>query len=152
MIYFKEFLYAFCASIAFSVVFGLKKERIFLAAFGGGMGWLFFSLFKIITDNEIARCFLATLIIASYAEIMARKVKSPVSIFLVISLMPLVPGGGIYQTMYYLILGNISAAIKVGLNTLGMAGALAIGIVIVSSIVRIFSIKRQKNKAKKECT
>ena len=69
--------------------------------------------------------------------------------FLTIGILPLVPGGGIYYTMEYCVSGQTSQFIETGIHTFAIAGALAVGVLIVSSLVRLFHmmhiIKRFKN-------
>ena len=68
---------------------------------------------------------------------------------LTIGILPLVPGGGIYYTMEYCVSGQTSQFIETGIHTFAIAGALAVGVLIVSSLVRLFHmmhiIKRFKN-------
>jgi uncharacterized membrane protein YjjB (DUF3815 family) len=84
--------------------------------------------------------FVATIAISIYSEIMARVHKAPVTGYLLVSLLPLVPGGGIYYTMEYCIIGNTEMFLETGIHTLGIAGALALGILLVSSFVRLWHI------------
>ena len=66
--------------------------------------------------------------------------------YLLVALFPLVPGGGIYYTMEYCIAGNTQMFLETGLHTLGIAGALALGILLVSSLNRLFGMpRRNKN-------
>ena len=53
--------------------------------------------------------------------------------------MPLVPRGGAYYTMEYLVAGDTALAIETGLHTLFVAGAIAMGIVLVASVARMSS-------------
>ena len=53
--------------------------------------------------------------------------KAPVTGFLTIGILPLVPGGGIYYTMEYCVSGQTSQFIETGIHTFAIAGALAVG-------------------------
>ena len=86
--------------------------------------------------------FFGTLLAASYAEAMARIRKYPAISYLVISIFPLLPGAGIYYTTNYLLQENISKFADKCSETIGIAGALAVGILIVSTTVRLIHIKR----------
>ena len=57
--------------------------------------------------------------------------KTPVTIFLLAGIFPLVPGAGIYYTAYYFIQGNNALALANGISTFKIAVALAIGIALV---------------------
>lgn len=138
-----EVFWSFCACLAFGVIFRLRGGKLFYAALGAALGWLVFRLANQLPGSDIPDYFLSTVIISIYSEVMARVFRAPVSIFLAIALIPLVPGGGIYDTMEQCLFGNASEAAHLGLHTVGIAGALAIGIVMVSSTVRILTHKRR---------
>ena len=60
---------------------------------------------------------------------------------------PLVPGGGIYSTMEHALNGESSLFLSTGAHTLGVAGALAVGILMVSSLVRMYSALRRRRRS-----
>ena len=132
-------LYALVACTGFWIVSNIPKKAIFPAAFGGALGWCAYLLCGG-AHSDIFQYFAAALVISVYSEIMARVHKSPVTLYLICSLLPLVPGGGIYYTMEYCINGNTDAFLQTGLHTMAIAGVLALGILLVSSIVRLWNI------------
>lgn len=153
MTYFLPCLYALGASFAFAVVFNIKKNKLLFSALGGFVGQLTFALFQLIISNDVVLYLFATIAISLYAEIMARLTSSPTTIYLAVALIPLVPGGGMYYTMLYFINGEIDPAISTGVHTLLISGALAMGIILVSSSVtltRKVMLKRQHLKEKRE--
>ncbi len=77
--------------------------------------------------------------VEAYAETAARVRKCPVTGYLLVALFPLVPGGGIYYTMEYCIQGETQRFLESLLHTFGVAGALAVGAVLVSSTVRLLT-------------
>ena len=81
--------------------------------------------------------FFATLVAAPHAETMARIRKYPVTSYLVVSTFPLLPGAGIYYTMSLGLAGDFHAALAKGLETAGIAGCLAVGILLVSTLFRL---------------
>lgn len=130
-------LYAFGGAFAFALVFNIPKNKLLFSAIGGLLGQLTYVLFQLIISSDVALYFLATITISFYAEIMARVTKTPTTLYLAVALIPLVPGGGVYYTMLYLLGGSIDLGITTGLHTLGISGALAMGIVLVSSSVNL---------------
>lgn len=72
-----------------------------------------------------------------YAEVMARVRKYPAISYLVVSLFPLIPGAGIYYTMYYAVHGNMERFAAEGTRTGAIAGVMAVGVLLVSTIVRL---------------
>ena len=130
-------IYVFIGCFAFCFVSNLRGKMMILAPLGGSMGWLVYLLCGNL-NNPIFQSFVATLIISLYSEVIARNQKVPVTACLLISILPLVPGGGLYYTMEYCIRGNIPMFIEKAGYTFGTAGALALGILIVSSAVRLW--------------
>ena len=75
--------------------------------------------------------------IAAFAEIMARVRKYPAISYLIISVLPLIPGSSIYYTALGAMQGDMDRFIYYGTETLGTAGAMAVGILLVSTVMRI---------------
>ena len=132
-------LFAFVGSGCFAIVFNIYGSGIFICAFGGALSWLTYLLSAPLLHSDIAQTFLAAIVISVYAERMARIRKCPVTGYLLVAIFPLVPGGGIYFTMEHAINGEIDAFLDSFLHTLGLAGVLAVGVLLVSSFVRMWS-------------
>ena len=84
--------------------------------------------------------------ISAYAELMARVRRCPVTSYLLISFLPLVPGSGVYYTMEYSLHGDTEQFLETGLHTLGIAVCLALGVLLVSSAVRIAATLYHRRK------
>ncbi|MEG0764588.1 MAG: threonine/serine exporter family protein, partial [Pseudoflavonifractor sp.] len=97
-----------------------------------------------LTSSDLLQSFVAAIFIAAYSEIMARIRKCPVTGYLLVAFFPLVPGGGIYYAMEYAIAGETELFLSTGSHTLGLAGALAVGVLLVSSLVRMINTVRAR--------
>ena len=62
--------------------------------------------------------------------------RCPVTGYQLVALLPLVPGGGIYYAMGYCLEGDTEQFLSALLGTLGMAAALAVGVILASSLFR----------------
>lgn len=136
-------VYAFVACIGFSFVFNIHGVGMFICACGGGLGWLCYLLSAPLVHSEIVQSFLSAMVISIWSEVMARLRKCPVTSYLVVALFPLVPGGGIYYSMQYAMNGQVDEFINRLMHTLGLAGALAVGVLVVASVVRLFTARRR---------
>ena len=136
MRFFWPCLYGLLACIAYAVRVNLHGRKLFLASLGGALGWFTYLMFGF-TGYELVQYFMSAVAISIYAEIMARVNKAPVTGFLLVSMLPMVPGGGIYHTMESAVAGNVDQFIRRGLYTFAIAGALAIGVLVVSSIMHL---------------
>lgn len=136
------------ASLGFGIIFNIKGRKLLFASIGGGISWAFYLIFKNINYSDVLAFFLSAIIFSIYSEIFARILKTPVTTLIICALIPLVPGTGMYNTMYETITGDIYNASLTGINTLASAGSLALGVIFVSSITRqIVKIKKAyKNK------
>ncbi len=139
-------LYAFLACMAFAVLFNVRGPGVVICGIGGAVGWLVYLLTAPALGSPISQSFCAALAISAYAEGMSRIRKCPVTGYLLLAFFPLVPGGGIYYTMKYCMDGQTDLFVSKGLETLGIAGALALGVLLVSSTVRLVTAYRRHRK------
>ena len=139
-------LYAFIASTAFAVLFNIHGTGILICGAGGAVGWLVYLLSAPAFQSPILQSFFAALAISAYSELMSRVRKCPVTGYLLVAFFPLVPGGGIYYTMKYCMDGQTDLFMSKGLETLGIAGALAVGVLLVSSAVRLVTNFRRRQR------
>ena len=131
-----EVLSAFVAAFAFGIVFNIKGENLIFAAICGALGWFVYKLALSFGYSDITSLFLASLALSIYSEIFARILKTPVTTFVIAALIPLVPGGGMYYTMVEAITGDIMKSLEIGIKTIAQAGALALGIILVSTVTK----------------
>ncbi|HHP50635.1 MAG TPA: threonine/serine exporter [Moorella mulderi] len=132
-----QFLSALTATAGFSILFNIPPRAIGAAAFSGALGWTGYLLIREIHGSPIMATFVGALIIGMMGEVFARTLKNPTTVFVIPAMLPLVPGGSAYRTMLALMQGRESEAIFLGLQTIGMAIALAVGLVMVASFARL---------------
>lgn len=125
-------LCSFVACVGFTLVFNIHGIGKLICGVGGALGWLVYLL----GGSTITAAFLASAVIGLYSEIMARLRRCPVTGYLLVALLPLVPGGGIYYAMSYCVKGDIQMFLATLLHTFGMAAALAVGAMMTASIFR----------------
>lgn len=125
-------LYAGAACVAFTFVFNIHGWGKLICGAGGALGWLVYLL----CGQSIPAAFLAAVSISLFSEVMARVRRCPVTGYLLVALLPLVPGGGIYYAMGYCLEGDTEQFLSALLGTLGMAAALAVGVILASSLFR----------------
>lgn len=134
----------FIACIGFGLLFNIHGFGMTLCALGGVLSWTIYLLAMELGGNDIAAYFWASLAAAAYAEIMARVRKYPAISYLVVSIFPLIPGAGVYYTMNHAIQGRMDAFASQGMHTAAIAGVIAVGILVVSTIFRMQAQWKQK--------
>ena len=138
-------LCAFAGCIGFTLVFNIHGPGKLIAGCGGALGWLVYLL----AGKTILAGFFAAMAISLFSEVMARIRRCPVTGYQLVALLPLVPGGGIYYAMEHAINGETDLFLDVLFHTLGLAGSLAVGVLLVSSTVRLINsyvYRRRKMK------
>jgi len=127
---------AFFATAAFSILFYLPKKYIIHAGMTGSFCWFIYLFVSEMTNDKILANFVATLIVAITAHILARIYKTPVTMFLIPGIIPLVPGAGMYQIVISFLDDTVGETAYYLSETLQMAGAIALGIFIVDTFFR----------------
>lgn len=138
---------SFVGCIGFSILFNIHGPGVLLCALGGFLAWGAYCITFSIFQNEIMSNFIAAVVASIYAELMARIRKFPAISYLVVSIFPLLPGAGIYYTTNHLVQGNMASFTDSSMSTVAIAGALAVGILIVSTTVRFWGVRKQNRKA-----
>ncbi len=125
---------AFLGSLGFAMLFHVKKERLLLASLGGLLAWGIYLLMGRVSDQEVVRYFVASVILTVYAETLARLVKCPATLFIVTASIPLIPGGSLYRTMQYFMMNDLGAFSLQALTTVLLAVAIAVGMLLPTAI------------------
>lgn len=140
-----QFFIAGVGTLSFAVLFASPKRTLPYCGLVGAMGWFIYELAGIFGLESFAASLLAVIPLTLLARIFAIVLKTPVTIFLLAGIFPLVPGAGIYYTAYYFIQGNNALALANGISTFKVAVALAIGIALVLGL----PLPRFKTRPKK---
>ncbi len=142
-------LYTLIATLCFGVLANIRGKNLIFASIGGGLSWFFYLInSSYLHISNIFSFFIAAVIAATYCEIMARVLKTPVTTFIICAIIPLVPGSGMYNTMFESVQGNINRSLALGLQTLYIAGTIAVGVFFVSSTAKILVLFNKKNISK----
>ena len=129
----------FIGCIGFSIYYNIHGPGILVCTIGGVLTWSAYLLAQNLGMGIIYANLLGGIVASVYAEAMARIRHFPAISYLVVSLFPLLPGAGIYYTMAYAVENEMTRFAAKGYQTAAIAAALALGIVLVSTIFRIWS-------------
>ena len=127
---------SFFGSLGFAMLFHIHGIRKWQGALGGMLTWGVYLLTGPFTKSVFWGYTIAAAFATCYGEWMARREKTPATLFLVPAVIMMIPGGSLYRTMYYAMQGDYAEFAATGLDTLSMAAAISIGILIASSLIR----------------
>lgn len=119
---------AFFGTIAFSILFRAPKRHFITCGLIGTVVWLCYLGVNFLSGTDTVSIFLGALTAILLSRISAILHRTPVTIFLVAGIFPLVPGAGIYYTVYSAITENYNLAISYFLSAFKNAFAIAIAI------------------------
>ncbi len=140
------------ATLGFSILFYVHPRRLVVATLGGVLTCGVYLLVGYFVEGELLPNFLAALFGAAYSEVCARITRVPVPVYMIPCVIPLVPGSGLYATMFALVSGSYREAASAGLTTLQIALGIAGGI-IAASVIGLFIRPPRHRKAREngEC-
>ena len=128
--------FAACATSGFSVLFGLHSIDVFLASGGAAVGWAVFQSLPQSGSPAFAT-FLAAFAAGLYSEIAGWFRAKPATVYMIASIIPLVPGGGMYYMMLSTLEGNSAKSVEIGMATLMTAFSIALGLAVANAFGRI---------------
>ena len=99
--------------------------------------------------GEATSYLIAAAVSSAYAQIMARIRKFPAIAYLMAALVPLIPGAGLYYTMDFISRSQMNEAWAKGSATAAIAGAVAVGVLLVSTAFRMWGVYKKKRAAAK---
>ena len=125
--------------MGFAILFNIHGPGILLCTLGGILTWAVYALTMCLGGSELMGYFWGAVFASAYSEIMARIRKYPAISYLVVSIFPLIPGAGVYFTMNYAVRGEMGLFASKGMYTAAIAGLMAVGILLVSTSVRLYN-------------
>lgn len=137
---------AFFAVVGFSSIMEAPKKFRFWSGLAGAVCWFSYLVVLLLSNSKIFAAFLSSLTVALFAHIAARKLKAPMTVFLIPGILPLVPGASIYYSVYYVIQNNSMQYNYYLMETLQIAGAIALAVFLMDSVFRhIKNLKMQQS-------
>lgn len=118
----------------YSILFNIRRDKLPYASAGGSLAWIIYILASQTTTNAFITNMLAAAFATLYSEIFARIKKAPTTVFLIPSIMPMIPGGGLFYTMSAVINNNSELFEKYFITTIETALGISIGIIFMSLI------------------
>lgn len=120
----------------FSILFQIRGWQLYMVACGGAWNWLIYLLTYTYSGSRVTSFFVAALVTALTAEVLARFCKEPVITFVVPMVIPLVPGGDLYYTMLAFVKNDAEEMVTYGNLVFWEVCAMSMGMIIAACIVQ----------------
>ena len=118
---------SFVAVAGFAVLLETPRRYLLHAGIAGAIGGL----------DVVLSSFFSALAIALTSHTFARVFKAPVTIFLIAGILPTVPGAGMYRIVYYIIANDSAKSSYYLIQTLEIAGVIALAIFIMDTVFKV---------------
>lgn len=139
---------SFFSTITFVILFNAEPRHLVYCGLVGSATWfVYYFVIKYVPGIALSN-FLAAFTASIISLQMARKLKAPVTVFFTGGIFCMVPGAGIYQTMYYLLGRELSIGANRLLNTLEVAALIAIAIAVHTAFSTYWYKRRAQKKAR----
>jgi len=124
---------SFLAGAGFGMLQSAPQKAVLWGGVLGMMGYMAYWALMQLGVSEAPAMFLGMLLAAIGAQVFARKLKMISTVFVTISMMPMVPGLGLYRAMSALAQGDLMQGGSVGAHTMLLILMIAMGIGLASS-------------------
>ena len=138
------------ALLGIAVIFDVPPKKLLWAMLGSVISCVIMLIGDQIGLDPLITNMAATALPCVYCEIMARVLKTPTTVFMIPSLLPLVPGSRLYYTMFYLFSGEQALFMENMLAAVKICTGIALAIIVVTGAMRwIEAAKKQKLEREK---
>lgn len=140
-----QIIMAFLATLSVSCLFNSPKQELLFSGLAGMCSWLVYQLAITYGFSAVTGTFLASMAVTFICRKLVFIRRMPLTVYLIPGIIPLVPGAGIYNTMYGIIINEPIQAAATGIETMKLAGVIAIGIILILSLpARVFHSQQMK--------
>lgn len=124
-----QLITSFIATSAFGIIFNAPKYSLIKCGLVGMGGWFIYYILNEVFNDAVLGTVAAALFIGVISHVLAKRYKTPVIIFSVSGMIPLVPGGLAYDAMRNFVENNYYPALQLAAKAFMISGAIAFGLV-----------------------
>jgi len=147
----RDFIQIICAFITaggFMVFFNVRGVNVLLGAVLGAISWAVYLLFRGMFVTDVMQYFFGGAALSIGAEIFARLKKTPITVYIIAGIIPLVPGSTIYYAMKHFLLGEMPQFGEKMVYMIKIGGAIALGILMAHALFLVVWGVINKRKGK----
>jgi len=137
---------AFFATFFFSIMFNVNKKQLWVCGIVGACCWAMYLFATFNNFSVVTSSFFAALVVSILSHILAIYRKNPVTTYQISGVIPIVPGAGMYRSLLYLIQDELTLANEYLVETLQIAGAIAVAMLLIYSFSVLISKLKYQSK------
>lgn len=146
----EQLIVSFFAAVMFAVIFNAPVNVLWQSGTVGMIGWIVFVILSRIYDtNVVVATLIASVVVGIVSQILAKRFRTPIIIFNLAGIIPLVPGGLSYDTMRLFVVNEYDAAIATGATVAMISGAIALGLIfseIINQLIRNMNWRKYQSE------
>ena len=135
---------SFVGTLGFAIVMHAPKRAWFPASLIGGVAYALYWALQEFGIYEPTAIFVGALLGSLLGQYLARRMQMIASIFVLLSMIPLVPGLGLYRCMHFLAQEMYSAGVDAGVRAMVDIVMIALGIAVGSYVFRLIARPRKE--------
>lgn len=128
---------SFVATLGYALVYNIKGKNLIVATLGGAFSWAVYLVCQRYFASLVFPYLVSGIATALYSELAAYFFKAPATVYLIPGIIPLVPGLTIFRTMESCLFGDVSSFAQGLVKTIKIGGAIALGLIFMSSFMRL---------------
>ncbi|WP_188456638.1 threonine/serine exporter family protein [Virgibacillus oceani] len=147
MVILAQLVTSFIAAAGFGILFNAPRRSLIQCGLVGMLGWILYYVLVLQEMDVVPATVLAAMLVGGLSQICAKVYKTPVIIFIVSGIIPLVPGGSAYDAMRNFVENDYFTAVQLSAKVMLLAGGIAIGLMfseVVKQMIRKWSWKRTR--------
>ncbi|UQD51120.1 hypothetical protein C0971_03050 [Bacillus methanolicus] len=144
MVIIEQLVTSFIASAGFGIIFNAPKRSLVKCGLIGMSGWIIYFLIEANGFDPAAATLAASFFIAVISQVFAKIYKTPIIIFSVAGIIPLVPGGMAYDAMRNFVENDYNTAITLVAKATMISGSIAMGLMfseVINQLIRKLKLK-----------
>lgn len=147
MTIFYHFIYMLFPTCGFCVLFKVPLKKFPACILIGALSWTCYQSFLYCGTSTVLAAFAASCLVGLLSDIASRFLKEAATIFIIPGILCLVPGAGMYYTMLSLLRNDMTGVTENGVSTLMIAGAIAVGLLVMGSLIKIILMAKKSRPA-----
>lgn len=132
-----QIMMAFLGAIGFGGLYNIRGRKLVVVGVGGMIGWMVYLWAFHACQDKVFSLFVGTIAVGVLAEVLARLLRTPVTILLVPMLVPMIPGSDLFYATSHLVLEDMEQARTFLSLVVRESAAIAFGIILITCAVQI---------------
>lgn len=133
-----QLITSFISTGAFGIIFNAPKNSLIKCGLIGMGGWIIYYVINDQSKDSVLATFTSAFFIGVVSHVLAKVNRTPVIIFSVAGIIPLVPGGLAYDAMRNFVENDYNTAINLAAKAFMLSGSIAFGLVFSEVLNQIF--------------